>query len=198
MAKKTKEVAQLLDAISKGDINAKKKLFALLYGDLHAMAHKVMRREAPNITMQTTALVHETFMSLVKNEKGIWKNQGHFYSIAARAMRYILVDEARKRKASKRKGDRRITSFEQLEASRSEILSSIRSFNHIEALNDAFERLSEHDPRKCAIVELRFFAGLTIDKTAEVLGISEATVKRSWEATREWLRKELKQAGLNI
>lgn len=192
MMNKKEDVNTLLDEISKGDEKAKKELFALLYRDLHAIAHRAMRKENLEITLQTTALLHETFMSLLKTSKTSFKNQGHFYSVAARAMRFILVDEARKRSSLKRGGDMSALPLDSVGTTDGEISITPRSIKHLEILDAALEKLSRQYPRKCTIVEMRFFAGLTIDKTAEVLGISPATVKREWEFTREWLREELR------
>ncbi|MFH1998198.1 MAG: ECF-type sigma factor [Planctomycetota bacterium] len=181
------DIPDLLKAISRGDPAAKSALFSVLYKELHAMAHKAMMKEYEGITLQTTALVHETYMSLVKNKGSQWQNPAHFYSVAARVMRFILVDEARKRKALKRKAQRKTLRLNEAEVPDKDDARG----EYLEELDRALEKLARQHERQCTIVELRFFAGLTLEKTAEVLNLSKATVKRDWDFTKNWLRREL-------
>lgn len=194
MPSKSEEVEKLLNAVSKGDSVANEKLFTIFYNELHRMAHYAMMREERDELLQTTALVHETFLSLIKNEELRWKNQAHFYSVAARAMRFILVDEARKRGTEKRGKNKKAVPLQSVQVSDRDYSPAMDNLKEMEALDTALEKLSNQHERKCTIVELRFFVGMTIDETAKVLGISKATVKRDWEFTREWLRDELKSS----
>lgn len=185
---KNEKLSPLFDAISKGDRQAKKEIFTHLYNELHAMAHKAICNEYSNQILQTTALVHETYLSLLKNEKALWKNQTHFYRVAARAMRYILIDDARKRKRSKRNNGHQTVSMDHTLI---EDLAAPASIESLEELDTALEKLAKQYRRCCSVVEFRFFADLTIEETARVMGLSEATVKRDWEFAKKWLRQEM-------
>ncbi len=193
---KQNDVTSMLTAISAGDHAAKKKLFSLLYKELHNLAHAAMRREHPGNILQTTALIHETYIRLVKNKNFRMKNRSHFFTVAAKAMRRILVDVARARRAAKRGGGRMTVSLEKTEEPEEKPALPESPFKNLEMLDRALKKLEkdEDNQRRCTILELHFFAGLTIQQTAEVLGISARTVKRDWEFVKVWLYQELKKS----
>jgi RNA polymerase sigma factor (TIGR02999 family) len=159
-----------------------------VYEQLHRMAARQMRRERPGHTLQTTALVNEAYLKLVNQKETDWKNRAHFFGVAARVMRRILVDHARGRLAGKRGGG-----LEALPLNEALVFSEDRCAQVV-ALDDALKQLETKDERVSRVVELRFFAGLSVDETAEALRISARTVKRDWNFGRAWLRSEL-QAG---
>ncbi|MCA1555645.1 MAG: sigma-70 family RNA polymerase sigma factor [Acidobacteria bacterium] len=181
----THEVTQLLVAWSNGDRAALDRLMPLVYTELRRLAHHYMRRERPGHTLQTTALVNEAYLRLVDQESMRWENRAHFFGIAARLMREILVDHARSQQAAKRGGGQY-----KLSLSKVDRIASRPDVNLI-ALDEALGRLEANDPQKSRIVELRYFGGLGIEETAEVIGISPATVKRDWSMARAWLRSEI-------
>lgn len=193
MSASHEDVTLLLKAALDGDRSAGEKLFAAVYRELHALAHSTMRKERPDHTLQTTALVHEAYIRLVQDPDGGWENRAHFFSTAARAMRRILVDEARRRKALKRGRGHSPVPLDALQEAVEKSTKSKDLVENMEALDKALDLLGEQPSgkRKCTVVELRFFVGLTLEQTAEVLGISKATVKRDWEFTRAWLRREI-------
>ena len=179
------EVTGLLQAWGRGDEGALQKLVPLVYEQLHAAARRYMAGERRGHTLQTTALIHETYLRLVDVRQVKWQNRAHFYGIAAQVMRRILVDRARKRAADKRgAGWQRVTLVGDKTPNGSRDVDVL-------ALDDALRRLAVLDPQQERIVELRYFGGLTLDETAEVTGISTATVKREWAIARAWLRAEL-------
>jgi RNA polymerase sigma factor (TIGR02999 family) len=184
---------QLLAAVSSGDESAKNKLFAVVYGELHRMAHRAMRGENPRHTLQTTALVHEAYIRLVPGKEARWQDRGHFFSVAAKAMRRILAGEARKKRAAKRGSGQRPVTLDRLGEPGADQTPEGIPMEDLEMLDLALDKLGEQEgsERLCTMVELRFFVGLTLDQTAEVLGVSKATVKRDWEFTRAWLYKEM-------
>lgn len=187
MSHTSQSVSELLESVSEGSADAKKKLFSILYNELRSLAHNAMMRENEGHMLQTTALVHETFISLVKNSESRWNNQEHFYKVAAKAMRYILVDEAKKRYAAKRGSGRAVIPLDRINM-------AATTQNHLpdlEELDKALEIMSKTYERQCSIVELRFFVGLTLKETAEVMGLSEATIKREWETARKWLKQRV-------
>lgn len=153
--------------------------------ELRVIAARYMRREKEGHTLQTTALVNEAYMKLVQMKGANWKDRAHFFAVAAQIMRRILVDHARKRIAGKRGGG-----FEMLPLDEGLVFSPQRS-NELIRLDEAMTRLAEHDPRASKVIELRFFGGLSIEETAEVLHCSPRTVKREWTFARAWLREEL-------
>lgn len=179
------DVTMLLDNWSKGDQNALDQLTPVVYDELRRLAASYMRRERQDHTLQSTALVNEAYLKLVDQKNVVWQNRAHFFGIAAQMIRRILVDHARAHKAEKRGGGAGVLSLDEAigvpEKRDIEILS----------LNDALTRLSELDPQQGRIVELRFFTGLSIEETAEVVGVSPATVKREWAAARAWLFREI-------
>ncbi len=169
-----------------GDKESLAKLLPLVYAELRQLASQLLAHERPDHTLQPTALVHEAYIRLIENANQLsWQNRAHFFGIAANSMRQILVNHAEARNAAKRGGDRtRVT------------LDTSAAFSHsrdldVLALNEAMLALAEIDKRQAAIVELRFFAGMTIDETAEYIGISAATVSREWEMARAWLFRRL-------
>jgi RNA polymerase sigma factor (TIGR02999 family) len=180
-------VTQLLHQLSAGQEDAAERLIPLIYAELHEIAERQMRRERTDHTLQPTALVHEAFLRLVGNQHASWQNRQQFLGVAAQAMRRILVDHARRQKAQKRgSGGEKIELDEALIASGGDSPSI-----DLEALDGALTRLAELDPRHARMVELRFFGGLSVEETAEILGISPATVKRDWQFAKAWLKKEI-------
>ena len=179
------EVTQLLVAWSNGDRAARDEIMPLVYDELRRLAHRYMDRERRDHTLQTSALVNEAYLRLIDQKDVHWQNRAHFFGIAAQMMRRILVDYARKRGFAKRGGDDKPVSLEE-----AMIVSPERAANVV-ALDDALEILGEIDPRKSQIVELRFFGGLSVEETAEVLSVSPATVSRDWTLAKAWLRREM-------
>lgn len=172
-------------ASSKGDRPSLDSLLPIVYQELRRLAASYLRRERPGQTLQPTALVHEAYLRLMKDNPERWQNRAHFCAIAAHSMRQILIERARARGALKRGGQRpRVTLDEGL------VAGGERSIDLV-ALDEALERLAAFDPEQARLVELRFFGGLTVEETAEALGISPATVKRHWAVARAWLAREL-------
>jgi RNA polymerase sigma factor (TIGR02999 family) len=178
------EITQLLRAWGDGDHAALDKLTPAVYAELHRIARHYLRRESPH-TLQTTALVNETYLRLVDVAHVSWQDRAHFFAIASQMMRRILVDAARARAAAKRGGP---AAREDLDAVPE--AGSARASELI-ALDDALNSLAELDPRKAKVIELRFFGGLSVEETAEVLGISAQSVMRDWKLAKAWLRREL-------
>jgi len=179
------EVTQLLEAWRQGDQEALANLIPLVEAELRRIASRRMRQERPDHTLQTTALVNEAYVRLIKSEKMQWQNRGHFFAVAARLMRRILVDAARSRQYVKRGGE-----FQRISINDEEFVSPQRD-DDLFALDQALNKLKDIDPRKCEVVELRFFAGLDLNETAEALNVSPFTVKRDWSLARAWLVREL-------
>ena len=179
------EVTQLLASWNNGDQAARDRLMSVVYEELHRLARRYMRRESPGHTLQTSALLNEAFLRLVDQKNVQWQNRAHFYGIAAQMMRRILVDYARTRNYSKRGGGVRAMSLDE-----GLIVSDERSAEVV-AVHEALEELARFDARKGQIVELRFFGGLSIEETAEILGVSPGTVMRDWTLAKAWLRKEM-------
>jgi RNA polymerase sigma-70 factor (ECF subfamily) len=178
------EITGLLRAWEDGDREALDRLMPIVYDELRRTAHNHMRRERASHTLQATALVNEVYMRLVGITNVRWQDRAHFFAIAASMMRRILLDAARARAAGKRGGgELRITL-------REDVLASNQAADLV-AIDDALQVLSQVDPRKAQVVELRFFGGLTVEEMAEVLGISPQSVKRDWKLARAWLLKEL-------
>ena len=178
-------IAELLWAWQEGDEGARDRLVPLVYEELRHLAHRYLRRERPGHALQTTDLVHETYLRLVGQEKVRWQNRSHFFGVAAQLMRRILVDHARSLRRRKRgRGWHRVAFDEAAVVSREKA-------TEILAVDEALRRLESLDARKSRVVELRFFGGLTVEETAEALGMSTATVARDWEAARGWLYHEL-------
>ncbi len=181
-----KDVTDLLIDWSKGDQEALNKLMPLVYDELHRLASRYLRHERPGHTLQTTALVHEAYLKLVDERNANWQNRVHFFAAAAQVMRHVLVDYARSRRASKRGGDYCRLSLDEAR------ISSEEKDADLLALNDALNSLAAIDPQQSRIVELRVFGGLTVEETAEALGISPRTVKREWSMAKAWLHKQIR------
>jgi RNA polymerase sigma factor (TIGR02999 family) len=161
----------------------------LVYRELHRLAHKYMAREKAGNALQTTALLNEAYLRLVDLKRVQWQDRVHFFAMSARVMRRVLVEFARSRRSHKRGGDlRRIELNEQ-------VVPCIERGADLIALDDALNALAVIDPREANVVELRFFGGLTVDETAEALGVSDKTVMRDWELAKVWLLHELKHKG---
>jgi RNA polymerase sigma factor (TIGR02999 family) len=158
----------------------------LVYAELHDLASHYMRSERAEHTLQPTALVHEAYMRLVDHKGGTWQDRAHFYGVAAQAMRRILVDHARRKRATKREGGQRVTLDDDVSAT----TAAGRSLDMI-ALDDALQKLAAIDARYAKVVELRFFTGLDVEEVAEALQISPATVKRDWVFAKAFLQREL-------
>ena len=177
-------VTRLLADAQRGESAAVERLLPIVYAELHRIAEQQMAGERPDHTLQPTALVHEAFLRLV-GTSGSFTDRSHFIRTAARAMRRVLVDHARARKAAKRPGDLRVTLDESLVSEPDRVIDML-------VLDEALERLAAAEPRWAQVVELRFFGGLEVDETARALGISAATVKRDWQFARAWLARELR------
>ena len=177
-------LTELLQAWSEGDEVAFEKLVPLVQAELYRLAKIYMRRESPDHTLQPTALVNEAYMRLIDWKTARWQNRAHFFGVSAKLMRRILVDFARARPKAGEVTVRQISLDEALVGGRSQSTDIV-------ALDDALKSLERLDPRKCQIVEMRFFSGLSVEETAEVLKISERTVKREWQRARIWLYREL-------
>ena len=181
----THELTQLLVDWSNGDTAALEKLLPLIEQELRRLAHRYMSRERAGHTLQTTALVNEAFVRLVNRTNVNWQNRAHFFGIAASLMRTILVDHARSHACAKRGGG----AFN-LELDETMIVSKQKA-SEVLALDDALNELARLDPQQSRVVELRFFGGLTVEETAEVLHVSPATIKREWSTAKAWLYHEL-------
>jgi len=180
------EITRLLIDFQRGANGAYDQLFPLVYDELKRIANLQLYREHQDITLSKTALVHEVYLKMVDQTQVSFSDRKHFYSIAARCMRQILVDHARKKTAQKRGGDQRDLTFID------ELMKAHMQAKELIDLDGALDRLSELNSRLAEIVELRYFAGLTIEDTAEILEISPSTVKRDWAKARGWLYRELK------
>lgn len=185
MKKESKNITLLLNKASSGDELALDRILPLVYDELRIISAKYLRNEYRKHTLQTTELVHEAYFKLIGTEKLTWESRAHFFGIAAKSMRQILVDYARKRKAQKRGLGQTKLSLEKAKF----ILTE--SEEQILSLNDALDKLEHLDERALKIVELRFFSGLSIEETAEMLDISAATVKRDWNFAKAWLYREI-------
>lgn len=184
-AESSHDVTQLLLQWTAGDESAFEQLVPLVYEELRRMARQHLRRERTGHTMQTTTLVHEAYLRLIDAGRVRWQDRAHFFAMAARLMRRVLVDDARKRKFQKRGAE-----FVRVSLDDVMVLAPERDAEVI-ALDEALQRLTHFAPRKCQVVELRFFGGLSIEETAAALGISTDTVKREWRTAKLWLLHEL-------
>jgi RNA polymerase sigma factor (TIGR02999 family) len=178
-------VTLLLTELREGNQEAANRLMPLIYSELRRMAGSYMQRERPGHTLQATALVNEVYMRLVGGEPVPWQNRAHFFAIAAHAMRGVLLDYARRRHAGKRGGmDAQKVEIDELRGVSPKIENVI-------AIDEALERLERIDPRQSRLIELRFFAGLSVEEAAEVMGVSPVTIKREWRSAKAWLHREL-------
>ena len=183
-------ITGLLVAWSEGNHEARDQVIDVLYNELRRLAHHQLRRERPGHTLQTTAVVHDAYLQLVDQRSVRWQNRAHFFGIAAHLIRRILVEYARRRSAGKRGGGTvRVTVDAELAPSQPRDVAVV-------AIDDALNALAAIDPQQSRVVELRFFAGLTVEETADVLGISPRTVKREWRMARAWLERELESGRL--
>jgi RNA polymerase sigma factor (TIGR02999 family) len=185
MASDTDKVTRLLSDWSGGNRQALEELLPMIYNELRRLAHGFLYRERPGHTLQTTALVHEAYLKLIDQRDARWQNRAHFFAIAAQAMRRILIDSARKHAAQKRGGPQDKLSLDEAPD------ISLEPNSNLLALDEALTTLGEIDPQQSRIVELRYFGGLTIEETAEVMNSSPATIKREWAMARAWLHQEL-------
>ena len=180
------EISQLLRSWSDGNSDAFEELLPLVYDELHRQAHRYLRRERKGHTLQTTALIHEAYLNLIKQSGINFQNREHFFAISANLMRRILVNYANARHRQKRGGQN-----EDLELNDSILIATKSKDLDLLALDEALTRLAKMDEQQARIVELRYFGGLTIEETSEVMGIAPATIKRDWNLTKAWLYREL-------
>jgi RNA polymerase sigma factor (TIGR02999 family) len=185
----SKPVSALLARWRAGDEESLRRLVPLVYNELRRLAHYHLRRERPDHTLQTTALVHEAYLCLMKEQPTDFENRAHFFGVCANLMREILVQYARRRRAAKRDAGYKVT-LDGVGIPESRSLDLV-------ALDDALHELAKLDPQQSRIVELRFFGGLSIEETSHVLGISPATVKRHWTTARIWLHDEISRTERN-
>src|SRR5688572_30155447 len=185
MSADSENVTRLLQDWGKGDQQALEELLPLIYNELRRLAHNFLYRERPEHTLQTTALVHEAYLKLIDQRDARWQNRAHFFAIAAQAMRRILIDSARRHAAMKRGGPAEKLSLDEA------VSVSVEPDANLLALDEALNALAEIDPQQSRIVELRYFGGLTIEETAEVMKTSPATIKREWAMARAWLHQAL-------
>jgi RNA polymerase sigma-70 factor (ECF subfamily) len=179
------KITELLLAWGEGDETALEQLIPLVYQELHRLARHYMRQEQPGHTLETTALINEAYLRLVDTNRVPWQNRSHFYAICARAMRRILIDHAKSRHRAKRGGGAREVSLDEVAS-----LARDRSAELV-LLDEALKRLEAFDKRKSQVVELRFFGGLSIEETAEVMKISTISVSRDWNTAKAWLYREI-------
>ena len=185
------ELTQLLIAWSQGDVRALEQLTPLVYAELRKIAHRYMNRERAGHTLQTTAVVNEAFLRLLGNPQENWQNRAHFYAIAAQMMRRILVDYARANLRAKRGGETTRVALEDIDAPVTEPALD----PDLIALDAALDKLAEIDPRRGRVVELRFFGGLSVEETANVLQVAPDTVVRDWRVAKAWLFRYLNHAN---
>ena len=180
------EVTHILEAVSRGEPKAASELLSLVYGELRRLATAKMASEAPGQTLQPTALVHDAWLRLTGDDKRKWNDRTHFFAAAAEAMRRILVDNARRKRAARHGGA-------QQRVEMSDIASAVmETDDKVLAVNEALEKFAVLDPQKAELVKLRYFVGMTLEQAAEALGISERTAKRYWAFARAWLHEEIK------
>lgn len=181
------DVTRILGAIESGDAEASEELLPLVYEELRKLAAARMAAEEPGNTLQATSLVHEAYLRLVDvKEAQEWNSRGHFFAAAAEAMRRILIDRARSRKRIKRGGDRQRIDLDDVD------LAMTATYDELDALNESLDKLAEVDPVKAELVQLRYFAGLTLEQAAELLNLSRATASRYWTYARAWLFHEIR------
>ena len=181
------DVTLLLGQLANGNEDAASRLIPLVYNELRRLAGGYMRCERPDHTLQATALVHEAYLKLVEQRSVDWQGRAHFFGVAAQIMRRILIDHARGHLRDKRGGDQVAVPLDEV------LVFSPERSHELLKLDECLDRLTALDPRQGKIVELRFFGGLTVEETAQVLGISPKTVKRDWSVAKAWLHGELRQ-----
>jgi RNA polymerase sigma-70 factor (ECF subfamily) len=180
------DVTELLQAWGRGEEAALDRLIPLVYRDLHLRARRCMAGERVEHSLQTTALIHEAYLRLVGPSPAAWESRGHFFAVAARAMRRILVDHARARRAQKRGGQANPVTLDE------QLVVAGGPDRDLVSLDDALQALATFDERKARVVEMRFFGGLSVEETAEVLKVSPQTVLRDWKLAKVWLLREMK------
>jgi RNA polymerase sigma factor (TIGR02999 family) len=184
------EVTQLLAKIASGNAAVSERLIPLVYAELRAMAGRCMRRERPDHTLQATVLVHEAFLRLVGEHNIQWQSRTHFFAIAAKVMRRVLIHYAREHRAIKRGGAGMRADLE--DALEHSLLVAEDHLEEVLMVDESLKKLAAIDPAQSRLVELRFFAGMTVEETSAVMGLSTATVKREWTHAKAWLRREMK------
>jgi RNA polymerase sigma-70 factor, ECF subfamily len=183
----SQEVTLLLSALTRGDDGASAKLIPVVYDELRRLAGSYMRRERVDHTLQATALVHEAYLKLIEQRSVNWQSRAHFFGVAAQLMRRILIDHARGHSRQKRGGEQKKVSLDEA------LIFSEQQADELLAVDDSLNLLAKIDPRQAKIVELRFFGGLSVEETAEVLGVSPKTIKRDWSVAKAWLYADLKE-----
>lgn len=186
------DVSVLLAEVASGNQGAAEKLVPLVYEELKRLARRHMRRERPDHTLQTTALVHEAYLKLVRQQNVSWQGRSHFLGVASQLMRRILIDHARGQLRAKRGAGKALLPLSE------DFAFSPEHSEDLMRLDEALQRLSTIDPRQGRIVELRFFGGLSVDETSEFLGVSPKTVKRDWAVAKAWLHGEMRRANGTI
>lgn len=179
------DVTQILDRVQQGDATAANELLPLVYQELRKLAAHKMANEAPGHTLQATALVHEAWLRLVGSEQQTWQNRAHFFGAAAEAMRRILIDRARRKRALRHGGGQQRVDIEEVP------IASATADDQLLAINEALDKFAAQDKVKAELVKLRYFIGMTIEEAAQILGVSEPTAKRYWTYARAWLYREL-------
>jgi RNA polymerase sigma-70 factor, ECF subfamily len=183
----SKEVTMLLSALTNGEDGAAAKLIPVVYDELRRLAGSYMRRERVDHTLQATALVNEAYLKLIEQRAVNWQSRAHFFGVAAQLMRRILIDYARGHTREKRGGEQKKVSLDEV------FLFSEQQADELLAVDDSLNLLAKMDPRQARVVELRFFAGLSVEEAAEALGVSPKTVKRDWSVAKAWLYADLKE-----
>jgi len=183
------DITRVLEGISQGDPNAAGELLPLVYDELRKLAACKMAAEMPGQTLQPTALVHEAWLRVAGNQAQQWNSRGHFFGAAAEAMRRILIDNARRKQALRHGAGQQRLDIEQIE------IAAPAADDRLLAINDALNKLAAQDQQKAELVKLRYFAGMSIEEAANILGISEATAKRWWAYARAWLFSEIQTAS---
>src|ERR1700752_138167 len=186
MSVATSELTGLLEDWKQGDATAFSKLTPLIYDELRRIAHRYAQRERNGHTLQTTALVNEAYLRLAGGDKHDWQNRSHFFAVTAQVMRHILIDHARRRRYIKHGGE-----AQQVPLEEASVMASERAAELI-ALDEALAEFAVLDPRKARVVELRYFGGLSLEETAEAVGVSLMTVRRDWQTAKAWLFKRLR------
>jgi RNA polymerase sigma factor (TIGR02999 family) len=177
-----------------GDEAALDKLTPLVYDEIRRIAHRYLQRERDGHTLQTTALVNEAYIRLAGAQNVAWQNRAHFFAVTAQVMRHILIDHARRRNYVKHGGETHQVAFDEALAGEASLMSQPRAAELL-ALDEALDELAKLDERKSRVVELRYFGGLSLDETAEVLEVSQMTVRRDWRAAKAWLFRRMKAEG---
>lgn len=182
------DVTRILQSMESGDAKAAEELLPLVYGELRKLAASKMARETPNQTLQPTALVHEAWLRLTGKDDVKWNGRAHFFGAAAEAMRRILIDNARRKQALRHGGDKQRVEIEDVE------IAAPAKEEELLAINDALDELAKTDAPKAELVKLRYFVGLTIEESADILGVSVPTARRWWSYARAWLYQKIKMS----